>query len=1178
MSISKTGKYGWFGGLARISLAVLALLPFLTGVEAQDDLFTGFRQPPDSARPWVYWFIMDGNLSRDGITADFEALQAAGIGGVIIMEVNVGIPRGPVAFMSDPWCDLFRHAVLEAERLGLEITLNAGPGWTGSGGPWVKPERSMQHLVASAVEVVGPAHFDESLPCPQPREPFFGSVGLPPELTQARNDFYADVALLAFPRPTDESRLADVDEKALYVRAPYTSRPGVKPCLAAPATYPEFPAGAIIPKHDVVDLTDRLADDGRLTWEVPPGNWTILRFGRRNTGANTRPAPQPGLGLESDKFDSAALDAHFDAFVGRLLRAVGPRPAKRTRGWTMLHIDSWEMGAQNWTAGFRGEFQRRRGYDPLPYLPAMTGRVVQSLETSERFLWDLRLTAQELVVENHAEHLKRLGRRHGFGLSIEPYDMNPTADMTLGSVADVPMCEFWSRGHGFDSAFSCYEAASIADTLGRPVVAAEAFTAASSEAWTLFPAAMKEQGDWAFCTGINRLVFHRYAHQPWLDRRPGMTMGPYGVHWDRTQTWWPMIAGYHRYVARCQFLLRQGTPVADICYLAAEGAPHVFRPPPSALSIERDRRRYRFAGCTPETLLAGVTVKDGRIAFPSGAAFSLLLLPAVDTMTPLLLEKIAELVEAGATIVGNPPRNSPSLSGYPECDRQVQALSTTLWDDATRSRTLQERPGAVQERSVGQGKVVSGGKLEVSPDEPSEPRPIRRARWIWHPEAESAQPPPPATRFFRRVVTIAENQAVRSARVEITADNDFRLWINGREVAQGNNFHQLYTADVAPSLTPGENLLAVEAVNGGESPNPAGLIAALKIDYRDGGSQEIVTDRSWRVSRSADENWRLPGDVSSEWDDAVELGPIDMAPWHLQPVQTVFPDLYPDYSATADLLEARGLPPDFESDGAVRFIHRRTREAEIYFVANALPETSQTRCIFRTSGAQPELWDPLTATRRVLPEYEVRGGRTVLPLRFEPHQSFFVVFPRTGSEGAVATAGGRNFPPLGQLAEIRGPWDVTFDTSLGGPDHAQFSTLEDWTRRTEPEIKYYSGIATYRNTFDLPKEALRPGRPLFLNLGEVHSMARVRLNGRDLGVVWCSPWQVEITDAAKPSGNCLEIDVANLWPNRLIGDQGLPAEKRVTWTTWNPYRADSPLLPSGLLGPLGILSPVGSSD
>ena len=167
------------------------------------------------------------------------------------------------------------------------------------------------------------------------------------------------------------------------------------------------------------------------------------------------------------------------------------------------------------------------------YLPAYAGQVVGSLELSERFLWDVRLTSQELIIENHAGRLKELGRRNGFNLSIEPYDMNPTADLDLGSVADVPMCEFWSDKFGFNSAFSCIEATSIAHVQGKPVVGAEAFTAESYEAWKKYPGNMKDQGDWAFSMGINRFVYHTFAHKPYGDKlKPGVTMGPYDVHGD----------------------------------------------------------------------------------------------------------------------------------------------------------------------------------------------------------------------------------------------------------------------------------------------------------------------------------------------------------------------------------------------------------------------------------------------------------------------------------------------------------------------------------------------------------------------------------------------------------------------------------------------------------------------
>ena len=363
----------------------------------------------------------------------------------------------------------------------------------------------------------------------------------------------------------------------------------------------------------------------------------------------------------------------------------------------MLHIDSWEMGAQNWTAAFREEFRRRRGYDLLPYLPAMTGRVVGSNEISERFLWDLRQTANELVIENHAERLKELGRRNGFGLSIEPYDMTPCADLSLGAVADVPMGEFWL--YGFNTFHSVIEAVSIAHTGGRPVVAAESFTSADTEKWQAHPGSIKALGDWALAAGINRIVFHRYQHQPWLDRSPGMTMGPYGVHWERTQTWWDMVPAYHTYLSRCQFMLRRGLPVADVFYLAAEGAPHVFRAPASATrGTPPDRLGYNFDGCAPETLLARVSVEDGRLVLPDGMSYRVLVLPERETMTPALLRRIKGLLEAGATVIGPRPRKSPGLSGYPDCDAEVERLASEVWGDCDGSR--------VTEHKFGRGRVI----------------------------------------------------------------------------------------------------------------------------------------------------------------------------------------------------------------------------------------------------------------------------------------------------------------------------------------------------------------------------------------------------------------------------------------------------------------------------------------
>ncbi|MGO8931240.1 MAG: glycosyl hydrolase [Limisphaerales bacterium] len=1135
------------------------------------ELEQGFRHPPESARPWVYWFVMDGNLTREGITADFEALKRAGIGGVIMMEVDVGIPRGPVKFMSPEWRALFKHAVAEAERLGLQITLNAGPGWTGSGGPWVKPEQSMQHIVASAVDVTGPEHFDEVLPRPQRRPAFFGDGQLPPELEKAKNDFYRDVVVLAFPTPTGNQRISDIDEKALYVRAPYSSAPNVKARLPSAASYPALPAEAVVAANRVLDLTTKMEANGRLAWDVPEGKWTILRFGRTSNGASTRPAPLPGLGLESDKFDQAALDAHFDAFIGALLREIGPRKKSGGAGWTMLHIDSWEMGAQNWTGGFREEFRRRRGYDPIKYLPTVTGRVVDSLEVSERFLWDLRQTAQELVIENHVEHLKALGHQHGLGLSMEPYDMMPCADLSIGAVVDVPMCEFWL--YGFDTTYSVIEAASIGHTCGRKVVAAESFTSGDAERWQAYPGAMKVLGDWAFSAGVNRIVFHRYQHQPWLDRKPGMTMGPYGVHWERTQTWWDMVGAFHEYLARCQFMLRQGLPVADICYLAPEGSPQVFRPPASATrGNPPERLGYNFDGCAPETLVARMSVKKGRLVLPDGMSYRVLVLPEVPTMTPALLRKVRELVRAGATVIGPPPVKSPSLSGYPQCDAEVKKLAVEIWGEGRAGQGSGGESGSTSPPALQHSNTPFAGRHVIWQDDgktasmtPDTEKPLEQAKWIWCNEGNPAVSAPVGKRYFHRTFRLEGTESIESARVLMSADNSFELWVNGWRAGRGDDFHLAGVFEVKRMLQPGTNVLAVAAENGGDTPNPAGLIGALAIRFRDGHTLTVPTDKSWYSARTTLGEWTTSAFPEGDWSAALELGPLGMAPWGIVQKPAAEVDVFCDYNVVTDLLGKLGVPPDFESDGPIRYTHRCAGKTDLYFVANCEDGPVEASCTFRVDGKAPELWDPLTGQTRALRAFTVRDGRTTVPMRFEAAQSFFVLFHKPS-----AKSGSQNFPQAQPLGLLTGPWEVAFDSKWGGPGRVTFETLQDWSKRPEDGIKFYSGTAVYHTTFEVPN--LPQGQQIYMNLGVVKNLARVRLNGQDLGVVWCAPWRVDITGAVKARDNQLEIIVANLWPNRLIGDQSLPPEKRLTWTTWNPFQKDSPLLESGLLGPVTLLT------
>jgi hypothetical protein len=287
------------------------------------------------------------------------------------------------------------------------------------------------------------------------------------------------------------------------------------------------------------------------------------------------------------------------------------------------------------------------------------------------------------------------------------------------------------------------------------------------------------------------------------------------------------------------------------------------------------------------------------------------------------------------------------------------------------------------------------------------------------------------------------------------------------------------------------------------------------------------------------------------------------------------------------------LQPDFEGT-ALNYIHRKTEEADFYFVANPEPAVVQTNCLFRVSGKIPELWDPETGEIRELPQYEVLEGRLRIPLRFGPMQSWFVVFRRTVSaEPSVVD----NFPLQYQpLKEINGPWQVNFDPSWGGPERpVTFESLQDWSKHSVPGIRFYSGTAKYKTTFNMTAQHLSESPVIMLDLGQIEVMARVKVNGRDCGIAWKPPYRVHISDALHAGKNTLEIDVVNTWVNRMIGDEHLPEDcdwmdwerlrewpdwflnhqprpsGRYTFTSAKHYTKDDPLLPSGLFGPVRLL-------
>jgi len=1072
--------------LRRIVVLLALLANAVAWAAPSDELTEGWANPPAQTKPWVYWYWINGQVSREGITRDLESMARIGIGQAFIGNIyQANQPLGSVQMLSDEWWDLVRFTLREAGRVGVKIGMFNGPGWSQSGGPWIKPAQAMRFIASSETRVTGPMRFEAKLAVP--REPF------------------QDVAVLAFPAPlndrdtlsarsphvvcspavVDAQKLVDGDLASaiaipaeagrgrtpftveIEVAEPLTARtleivPAAEGFAAACALFSEqadgwklarkfrcdrgnttpnvgpMPRGPVtialpaisakrfrlvftnytgksgspaiaeidlssaarlesfvekqlgkmhptplpmwdayvwstqseandprlaVPVGEVRDLSKNLAADGKLRWDVPPGDWIIVRSGMTPTGVENHPVMGPGKGLEADKMSRTIAQYHFDAYMGELLRRI---PAEERQALATVVADSYETGPENWTDGFDEAFREAYHYDPKPWLPVLTGRIVGSADQSERFLWDLRRLVADRIATEYVGGLREAAQVRNLSLWLENYGHwgYPSEFLKYGGASGHIGGEFWVTG--VLGSIECRDATSAAAIYGQPIVSAESFT--GGPPFQNSPRALKARGDWSFCEGINHVVLHVMIHQPWADRVPGLN-APFGTEFNRNNTWFEQGKAWIDYERRSCWLLQQGWRVADVAYFIGEDAPKMAGVRQPALPAGRD-----FDYINAEVIENSLAVHDGRLVLPHGVSYRVLVLPQLPTMRPALLRKIRDLVRAGATVLGPAPTRSPSLADYPASDVEVKQLAAELWS---------ENPGAAGERAVGRGRVVWGSTLD-----------------------------------------------------------------------------ELFKQDGNPT--------------------------DLEIH-------------------------------------------------------------------TAD-------------NGKVLFTHRSAPGAEIYFVTNQEDRTQRANFRFRESGRQPELWDAVTGERRDLANWSVKDSRTALQLTFAPRQSFFVVFRRAAQPPASP---GMDFPEPATVATLGGAWEVMFDPKWGGPAKTRFAALTDWSKHADPGIRFYSGHAVYRKTFDAPAASGSWSR-VWLDLGQVRDVAVVKLNGRELGTLWTAPWRVEISNALRSGTNTLEIQITNPWNNRLVGDAALPPERRLTSLSLATVKPDAPLLPAGLLGPVTL--------
>lgn len=988
----------------------------------------------------------------------------------------------------------------------------------------------------------------------------------------------------------------------------------------------------------LVNLSRFVNTEGQLTWNAPAGNWTILRMGFTPIGTLNRSAPDTGIGLECDKYSRTAIDFHFNRMMENLIPALGPMAKKGKVG---LLIDSWEVGMQNWTAGFEQYFNNKNGYDIATFLPALTGRYVGEGDTTERFLYDLRRTQADMLADNYYGRFTELCRQHDIIAYTEPYDRGPMEEMQIGARVDVNMGEFWN---GLSTLFqnnitmrrTTKLAASIAHINGQKVVGAEAFTGEPDSAkWQEYPFMMKPLGDKMFTQGLNRIIFHRYAHQPHPTALPGMTMGPWGIHFDRTNTWWKPGKAWLSYISRCQYLLQQGHFVADLLYFTGEEVGTYTKVYPNELN-PAPPQGYDYDLVNAETLLRKVSVKDGRIVLPDGMSYRVLVLQEQKAVSLDLLRKLRDWVRLGMVLVGARPATTPGLRGRDE--QAFNTLVNELWGGIDGRSVTEHRLGTgVVAWGLPMGEVLR--KVSVSPDflvsSRSGDAPItyihRRINegdvYFLANQRRSSEDLVCSFRVDNKVPELWDPLTGAATALKLYDTRDGRvqlplqlgpagsLFVVFRNAASGRRVHAiskdgklLLGTKPFPAATPKKY---PEVANN----FTIALWVKPELDIMLGSRSLVGGNEAWTDYYTI---YPPSGEgLYGKGHECVGLcaGRNGVALWTRgagNPVLTlaastpisgwshvavVYRDAAPSVYVNGKMVQQGkpsaavvhpGLGHAYLDDGA-SYYNGDMSEPELF--AEALDATRILELANRNE--QPKLYQQAAAE---LPT----GGKAGL-LLFEPGK--YTLQDGGGNGLAVAVQG------IAQPQELSGAWQVSFPEQMGAPAQINLPQLMSLHQHSDPGVRYFSGTATYRKSFNLPTTAIGKDKRLFLDLGRVEVMAEVLVNGKNLGVLWCRPYKVDITEAVRAGENKLELKVTNLWPNRLIGDEQVPEpykfpdpkaaaamgafgalsaggiqelpdwykegkpkpeDGRVTFTTWKHYRKDAPLLESGLIGPVVI--------
>jgi hypothetical protein len=1075
---------------------------------AAGDLNREFKNPPDSARMWTWWFWLGDKVDKTSITADLEALKSQGIAGVTVYSLSgPGVPGKGPNYMSSEWRDLWKHTLKESERLGLGVSTMLCSGWN-AGGPWIQPDQACKKHVSSELVLTGPQHFKAKLPLPG-----------------ADIRFYRDVAIQAFPVVSTEK----------------PSKPGMT--LTASSSHKNYP----VCQAGDGDGASFWVSNGEKLNEGPSKTkpeWLKIDLGEKRVAKKVTFQQRHGYGPKDAELQISDDGTTFTTVKALVMEsdksAELQLPDKPVRAIRLFMTSTYSPQSENvqiYEVLVDGQPLKQSGPSSLMALKALSTTVNGGAPTKEINGAVLR----PLPLEEP-------------GTAIAPASI---VDLTARCTADGEL--------EWDVPAGTWKILRTGFTLTGAKTSWSSPTGIGFESDPLDAAAM----DFQFANTAALLaedagalagkVFRSVQIDSWEINHPNWTAGLIDgfkkIRGYDPRPYLPTLSGQVVLNAETsdRFLYDYRKTVGD---LVAEN----YFGRLSTLAASKGIVQQSEAGgvCSPKIMALDCLKNLGKCAIPMG-----------------------EFWQCGTWVEANQNKNGKQTSS-----------AAHLY-----------------------GKKIAAAEAFTS-----------FIHWVDSP----ANLKPTADRAFCEgfnhffIFSSATRSEDGLPGTEFCAGTHFNRKITWWNQSRGFND---YIARCSHLLQQGLFVGDVLFYNGDQCPNFVGPkhidpSVGPGYDYDVCNSEIILTRLSIKDSKIVlpdgmsyrvlvlPEYTTMPVEVLSKLKALVSAGMILIGPKpEKAPGLKDYPTCDQQVKAMADelwgacdgktvtehffgkgrvvwgksvreVLAAAGVQPDFIYSDAqpgafLDWIHRSVDGTEIYFIANRNNRSEKAICTFRVQSKQPEIWDPVTGTQRDAAAFQQADGLTTVPLTLPPHGSVFVVFKtsKTLSRTLSQTLSIPNSEKM--VLELTGPWTVQFDPKWGGPEApVVFNDLTDWTDQSDLNIKYYSGLATYRKTFDFVQVSTFNFSlsTCYLSLGRVENLAHVRLNGKDLGTVWCAPWHVDITQAVKPGSNDLEIDIINLWPNRLIGDGKLVPEKRFTQTNIDKfYRNEHKLLPSGLLGPVMLL-------